>query len=205
MPEQRITFPSTEATIEGLVSRLEQPDFCVIMAHPHPQMGGNMDNNVIRLVAHALNRSGIATLRFNFRGIGRSTGAYADGRLETHDLLAAMQEARQQFPGASQAVCGYSFGSWVAWKLAATGDILCPVTLISPAPNLMPYDESPTLLPVQIIMGGADTLIPLNRVTSFAKRLGSNARLEIHEHADHFWINREPWLANLIIPFVTGG
>ena len=204
MPEERVTFPSTDATIEGRVSTLVDPEHCVVMAHPHPQMGGDMDNNVVRLVSHWLNRHNIATLRFNFRGMGASTGSYSDGKLEPHDLLAAMAEARRCFPNAMQSICGYSFGAWICWKLAATGELQCPVTLISPAPNLMPFDESPTLLPVHVFMGGADTLIPLARVQSFAKRLGSNARLTIHQQADHFWINREAWLAERIAPFVTG-
>jgi uncharacterized protein len=85
-----------------------------VVAHPHPLFGGTMDNKVVTTVAKAFVDAGIATFRFNFRGVGASGGAHDEGRGETDDLLAVIAHARQAESHVPLYLAGFSFGGAVA-------------------------------------------------------------------------------------------
>lgn len=96
--ETRVTFESDGLVIEGML--LDGPDdgaHAVVM-HPHPQYGGDMDSAVVMELCAALGAAGATTLRFNFRGAGRSQGAFAGGRGEREDSLAAAAFLRARRP-----------------------------------------------------------------------------------------------------------
>src|ERR1700733_1237011 len=89
-----------------------------VICHPHPLYGGTMDNKVVTTVARALHELGIPTLRFNFRGVGASAGAYDEGRGETADAEAAASWPEQHWPGRRMVIAGFSFGAYIALRLA---------------------------------------------------------------------------------------
>jgi len=89
MKEERVFFKSNGLKIEGLISESETLNG-VVVTHPHPLYGGDMNNNVVESVVRAYGKKGYTTLRFNFRGVGRSEGGYDEGTGEQGDVRAAV-------------------------------------------------------------------------------------------------------------------
>ncbi len=114
--------------IQGPAGRLEalheEPDEgarldrVVLVCHPHPLYGGTLHNKVVFRLARAGRRAHSAVLRFNFRGVGLSTGSYDEGEGEQDDLRAALSYMNDRYPGLPMVVAGFSFGARVALRLA---------------------------------------------------------------------------------------
>ena len=86
-----------------------------VICHPHPLYGGSMWNEVVEAMEEGFLKAGFSTLRFNFRGVGGSSGRYDEGKGETDDLLAACQFLKERAnEGARFAIAGYSFGAWIS-------------------------------------------------------------------------------------------
>ncbi len=104
-----------------LEAQLRQPKSAlrgaVVLCHPHPVYGGTMDNRVIYRAAKCAAQEGFAALRFNFRGVGRSTGTFDQGLGEKDDVKAAMDWLGSKYPGLPLALVGYSFGAWVGLQV----------------------------------------------------------------------------------------
>ena len=95
----------------------EAPRAAALVCHPHPQHGGTMHNKVVYRVARGLRRSGHAILRFNYRGVNLSEGAYAQGEGELDDARAALEYLRARYPDLPYTLAGFSFGSRIALRL----------------------------------------------------------------------------------------
>jgi alpha/beta superfamily hydrolase len=114
--------------LEGPAGRLEailmnppaEPVAGAVVCHAHPLHGGMMHFKVVFRVAKALQSAGLAVLRFNFRGVGRSEGAYDHGRGEKDDARAALDELERRFPGWPLLAGGFSFGAVVGLEVGAT-------------------------------------------------------------------------------------
>jgi uncharacterized protein len=112
--------------IDGPVGRLEalleepedrDPTHAVLVCHPHPQHGGTMHNKVVYRIARGLRRAGAVVLRFNYRGVNLSAGAYDHGIGELEDARAALALLRSRYPGLPFSLAGFSFGSRIVLKL----------------------------------------------------------------------------------------
>src|SRR5206468_8662511 len=112
--EQRVRFPSGAASLDGRLSIPAAASRAAVVCHPHPQYGGEMDNSIVVATAGALCRRGIATLRFNFRGVGRSEGRSGEGICELEDARAAVERMRGELPNVPIALGGYPCGAMVA-------------------------------------------------------------------------------------------
>jgi hypothetical protein len=149
-----------------------------------------MDNPVVVRVADVAQGVGMATLRFNFRGVGASGGAHAGGEGERDDVVAALAELAGRLPAqTSIGLAGYSFGAWVAARVAAAIPALSALALV--APPLAMYDldflsraPSHTLL----VSGSQDQYCPVDALERLGLRLG--ARAEIIEGAEHFFFGK---------------
>jgi alpha/beta superfamily hydrolase len=97
-----------------LMNPEETPVAAAVVCHAHPLQGGIMHFKVIFRAAKALQQNGVAALRFNFRGVGRSEGKHDDGRGEQDDVIAALDEMTRRFPGLPLVLGGFSFGSWMS-------------------------------------------------------------------------------------------
>jgi len=111
---------------------LEEPEVgepvdAALVCHPHPQHGGTMHNKVVYRLARGLRKTGCVVLRFNFRGVNLSEGEYGRGIGETEDARTALEELRRRYPDLPALVGGFSFGSRVALKLAASDGVLTRV------------------------------------------------------------------------------
>jgi pimeloyl-ACP methyl ester carboxylesterase len=108
--------------LEALLQECDSgsPAFAALVCHPHPLHGGSMDNKVVHRVAATLHELDGTTLRFNFRGVGNSAGHFDHGAGELEDARAALAWLRARLPGTALLVAGFSFGAWVAARLAAS-------------------------------------------------------------------------------------
>lgn len=114
---QSIFIPGPAGQLEALLEEHEAPsriEQAVILCHPHPQFGGTMHNKVVYRMAKAARGNASAVLRFNFRGVGASSGTYDGGRGEQNDLRAALRYMQERYPGTPMVVAGFSFGSRIA-------------------------------------------------------------------------------------------
>jgi alpha/beta superfamily hydrolase len=160
----------------------------VVFAHPHTEYGGTMHTKVVYQSAKALARIGCAVLRFNFRGAGRSAGAFTNGPGEMDDFRAALDFMQQRYGGASLWAGGMSFGSWVALTVGAADPRVS--TLIGIAPPLSGYDfeavaESPK--PKFFIQGERDEICPLKTMREFYARAAEPKELVVIDGADHLF------------------
>jgi len=115
--EEHVTFPVGDITLEGLLWAPPQaPSVGAVLCHPHPLYGGEMRNNVVSALAEALQRAGVATLRFNFRGVGQSGGEHGGGEAEIEDVKAAVTYLLSRQAVKTVAVAGYSFGAIVGLR-----------------------------------------------------------------------------------------
>ena len=106
-------IPGLAGEIEIAVDTLDAPHGVVVIAHPHPLFGGTMDNKVVQTLARAFVQCGWTAVRFNFRGVGASTGTHDEGRGELEDLLAVVEHASPLAVGGALALAGFSFGAFV--------------------------------------------------------------------------------------------
>lgn len=160
----------------------------VIVTHPHPLYGGNMDNNVVATIAAAFARQGWSTLRFNFRGVGKSTGQYADGIGEQGDVQTAIDYLKQNgFQTIDLA--GYSFGAWV---LAGWSRNNAPhphrLFLVAPPVAFVDFDtDTPIPGLHHIFTGSLDDLAPPRPIQAALPRWQPGARFTMIAEADHFF------------------
>jgi len=107
------------------------PGFAVV-CHPHPLHGGALTNKVAYTLASSALAHGLAAVRFNFRGVGKSEGAYDEGRGEVEDVLAVTEWMRSRMPGGRLLLAGFSFGAFVSLKAAARAQPALVVTIAPP-------------------------------------------------------------------------
>src|SRR5216117_3551162 len=120
---------SQQLTLEARLAVPASPGGGIVICHPHPLYGGDMDNPVVVRVAEVCRELGLATLRFNFRGVGASTGQHGQGRDERHDVTAALAHFASVLPsGAPLGLAGYSFGAAVAARVAGERAEAPPLT-----------------------------------------------------------------------------
>lgn len=191
--ERPVTIPvGAGVTLEGALAEPPGASAGVVVCHPHPRYGGEMDNPVVLTAAGACSRAGLATLRFNFRGVGASTGGWDEGRGEQDDVRAAMAflKGRLAGPGAV-AVAGYSFGASMATAVAAAGAPLAGLTLIAPplaAPGWRHQGPLTVAGPLLVVAGSEDHYCPADALTALARTLTS-ATVTVIDGADHFFFS----------------
>jgi uncharacterized protein len=118
-PSGRLAIPVAHGHLEAILREPPAPFAAAVVCHPHPVHGGTMNNNVVYRIAKALGDAGAAVLRFNFRGVGASTGSYAGGVGEEEDALAALEALAQRHPGTPLWMAGFSFGARVGLTVGA--------------------------------------------------------------------------------------
>jgi uncharacterized protein len=186
-PIRQISGPA--GPLEVLIDQPgESPRAAVVFAHPLPIEGGTMHTKCVFQAAKALMRIGCVVLRFNFRGVGRSAGAWDQGRGELDDYRAAVDFVAGQYPGLEIWAAGFSFGSWVAMTVGAQDPRIC--ALIAVAPPVDRYDFSAVRGSTKakfIVHGERDELIPLARVREFYARLEEPKELIEIDRANHLF------------------
>jgi uncharacterized protein len=149
--------------LEALLQEREgvTPDVVALVCHPHPLYGGTLHNKVTHRAASALHALGAAVLRFNFRGVGASAGTHDRGAGEVEDARAALRFLSERHPHARRWMCGFSFGSWIAMRLAVSDASITQLILIAPPVRYAGFEALRTAtMPKLVIQGTADVTSP---------------------------------------------
>lgn len=208
-------YEEKDLTIEGAAGRLEarlcepeQADSVVILCHPHPNHQGTMDNKVITTLARACQRTGIATLRFNFRGVGNSGGHYSAGIGERVDLEFVCSWLAKNRPQLKRAAAGFSFGSAIAAAVSTAQPFQWLITVAPPVDK----DYWP-VLPAKsnwykhwlIVQGDQDEVIdPQQVATYWSAHLKKQPALRWMEESGHFFHGRLVALREIVQLWLNG-
>ena len=197
MRQNAISFSSQQLTLEGVVSVPQGGPGrypAVVVCHPHPVFQGDMDHPLVLAVCTALDQRGLATLRFNFRGVGRSEGEFTNGQKELEDVQAALKVA-SHWLGLNRrrmGLVGYSFGAAVILRGLSRLKNPKALVLISPPPTAVEVgpprrDQRPRLF----LVGDADRISPAERLGEVVASLAGSPELRIVPGVDHTWSGRE--------------
>jgi alpha/beta superfamily hydrolase len=185
MAESRITLLCGDISLEGISSVPEGkvPLPAVVVCHPHPLYGGMMDNNIVSAVCRALAQASIASLRFNFRGVGGSH-------------ISSIGEVDKNRVG----LCGYSFGAGVALDVAVKEESVKALALISP---ILPHN---TMLesyarPKLLLWGSDDLALPAVDLKRFTEELPDPKQYKVISGADHMWWGYEDKVGERVASF----
>ena len=183
--------------IAGPVGRLEarwdvtpnvEPRAVAVVASPHPQYGGTMQDKVTYHATQGLLRVGCAVLRFNYRGVGTSAGAFDGGNGEMDDYRAALDAAAARFPNVPIWAIGYSFGAHKAMVAGAQDD---RVELLLGIAALVDTDDYTVVRasdkPKLLIHGERDEVCSLKTIRRFYGELEEPRELIVIDMADHFF------------------
>ncbi|MBW2453080.1 MAG: alpha/beta hydrolase [Deltaproteobacteria bacterium] len=176
-----------------------------VVCHPHPEFGGSMDNNVVLAACQVLGELGLGALRFNFRGVGGSTGEHGGGSAEVADVAAACAHARAESGGAAPHLLGYSFGSRVA-LMALQGDLdVASAVLVAPPVDVFDFGAlALAAVPCLIVVGDSDGFCSVPRLRHWlADQAGPPPELVVLPAVDHFYLGREAELQATIRRFLT--
>ena len=192
MPE--VIFNGPEGRLEGRYQHNREPNAPIaLMLHPHPQHGGSMNNKVVYTLYQAFSRRGFSTLRFNFRGVGRSQGHYDRGEGQLSDAASALDwlQSYNQNAGACW-IAGFSFGAWIGMQLLMRRPEISGFISLSPPANL--YDFSflaPCPSSGLVLQGELDEFVPEPSVAKLVEKLTHQRNLEIDYRvipgANHFY------------------
>jgi len=182
-------IPGPVGSLEALLDVPESPPrAAVVFAHPLPTEGGTMHTKVVFQAAKALVRIGCVVLRFNFRGVGLSAGAWDNGRGELDDYRAAIAFMAVGYPRLEMWAAGFSFGSYIATTVGADENRVC--ALIAIAPPVHKYEFASVKMspkPKFIIHGERDELISLKLVRHFYAQLQEPKELVEIDRANHLF------------------
>jgi alpha/beta superfamily hydrolase len=204
--ETTVGFLSGELLLEGMLTTPQGagPFPAVIVCHPHPLYGGNMDNNVVNGLFEALTQASFVSFKFNFRGVGGSQGEFGQGIGEQADVEAAicfvsnLKEVDRYRIG----LAGYSAGAGFALPVGSDDTRTKALAAVSPPLSMFSFDclkgcPKPKLL----ISGRKDDLISAEQLLEFCGNLPEPKECKIVEGADHFWWGHESHLAARVTAF----
>lgn len=205
---ERVLLAGEAGDIETLIEYpAGSPRAIAVGCHPHPLFGGSLTNKVIHTVSRAFLAAGAISIRFNFRGVGASSGAHDQGAGETRDLLAVVAHARDRWPQRPLWLGGFSFGAWVSLRAQAA---LAPALLVSVAPPVGRWDFAaiePPRCPWLVIQGDRDELVEMAAVSRWledvARQPSVAPQLLQLAGADHFFHGRLHEVKDAVADFVA--
>ena len=188
--EVPLSVPSGVLRLEGVLHQPpgDGPVGGVVVCHPHPLYGGDMESHVVYAICRALAEHGVAALRFNFRGTGSSQGRHAGGQGEPEDVRAALTALAEQpgVDGERLGLAGYSFGASMALQAAADPRVraLALVSLPARSGDQLAAFAGPTLL----VTGEHDHVAPPEELRRLIRDASGERDLLSIPGVDHFWL-----------------
>jgi len=190
-PSGRITIPVSHGTLEAIVREPEAPVAAAVVCHPHPLGGGTMNNNVVYRLAKALVEGGVAALRFNFRGVGDSTGAHANGVGEEEDARAALDWLCARHPGLPIWIAGFSFGARVGLSVGAADPRVRKLLGVGLALRMFDYGFlSASDKPKAVVQAAEDEYGGRADIEAAVARMAEPKRLWVVDAATHLFPGR---------------
>jgi alpha/beta superfamily hydrolase len=198
--EDHIFFDSKNIQLEGMIN---QPltDKGVVITHPHPQYGGDMYNHVVTSITHVLKNKGYTTLRFNFRGVGKSQGKYDNGNGEQQDVISAINYLSGI--GIKQIdLAGYSFGAWINALVAGNNPVIKHTLMVSPPVAFVDFSPVALIKSLKLVVTGTnDDFAPVELINKSVQVWNPAARIQIIAGADHFYSTHMMELENALDGF----
>lgn len=187
-----LELPGPAGALEALLQERDDapPAFVALVCHPHPLYGGTLHSKVVHRIAATLHELGATTLRFNFRGVGRSAGRHGGGPGEVEDARAALAWLRERVPGAPATVAGFSFGAAVAAHVAAGDAGVARLVMVAPPVGSTLSVLATAPVPKLVVQGTADTTCPPADLERVFPSWASPKRIERVEGATHFFDRR---------------
>ena len=207
MPEVIINGP--EGRIEGRYQHSREPNAPIaLLLHPHPQHGGTMNNKIVYALFRAFTKRGFSTLRFNFRGVGRSQGTFSRGEGELSDAASALDWLQTYNQNAAGCwIGGFSFGAWIGMQLLMRRPEID--SFISVAPPASMYDFSflaPCPSSGLIVHGDQDEIVSVESVQKLVNKLSHQRDIKITYQilngANHFVTDQMPQLEETISDYL---
>ena len=201
MKEEHVFFKAGEVKIEGLVNHAVGHK-AVVITHPHPLYGGDMNNNVVESVDLAYREKGYTTLRFNFRGVGQSEGSFDEGTGEQTDVRAALSYLGE-LGKSSIDLAGYSFGAWVNALGLKGFDRVNRVMMVSPPVNFTDFSFLDYNAKIQLVIAGSeDDIAPPGMIKSMLPTWNPEAQFNIIQGANHFYGGKTHEIIKIIQGFL---
>ncbi len=205
-----VTPKNNELFIDGSDGKLQlihsvvtaSSNVLAIICHPHPLYGGTMRNKVVHIINKTVNNAGINSIRFNFRGVEKSEGSFADGIGEVEDLLTVIHWAKKQTACASIYLAGFSFGSFVAAQLASRQQLPVAIEklmLVAPPVSMYDFAAININVPCLVIQGGQDTVVDPQQVKTWVASQQQTIQLEWNEQAEHFFHGQLNFVRDAIV------
>jgi alpha/beta superfamily hydrolase len=189
---EKLSIDGPAGPIEAMIERPPQArdGMVAICCHPHPLYGGAMQNKVVHTLARAAQDQKVTSLRFNFRGVGASAGIYDNGVAESADAAFLSDWCLQELGATRQWSFGFSFGSFVAFRLATARDMKLLVTV---APPVQRFDFATLAVPRcpwLVIQGDRDELVDHEAVRGWTRTVAPAPEVTIIAGAEHFFHGR---------------
>lgn len=175
-----------------------------VVCHPHPLFGGTMHNKVVYRIAKAFFDSGFATLRFNFRGAGRSEGKHDEGRGEQNDLRSMIRFIEEKYTGAEIWLAGFSFGAAVLLRAGCPNPLIG--ALIAVGTPVSKYDFASEAIcdkPRLFVQGGQDEFGSVADLEKLMAALNGPVQMKVIEGAGHFFEGHLDELSRVVSAFIV--
>lgn len=191
-PKGNLQIPASHGHLEAVLKEpRETPKGAALVCHPHPLGGGTMHNKVVYRAAAGLADAGLVTLRFNFRGVGNSTGEHDDGSGEKQDVLDALDFLSANFPGEEVTLAGFSFGSRVGTEVGLSDDrVVRLISIGTPVDKYHDYDFLERLRkPILFVHGDRDEFGSIENLGVLVGRVSAVTDTEsvIFDNCGHFF------------------
>jgi alpha/beta superfamily hydrolase len=219
---ENVLFPAGPYLLHGELAYPEtgRARGAVVFAGPHPLLGGNLRNNVVRGLGDGLAQRGLLTLRFDYRGVGRSQGppldvarhlaefwrtSHAPGEMDFwQDLQGAVEFVQRSAPGLPLALAGYSFGCALLPYVRPRGD-LAALALVAPTLEKHDYDSFFSVTtPLLVVASEDDFATDAERLRAWFGALSMPRQLVRQRRDNHFFRGHEEWLAETVFRFLDG-
>lgn len=200
-----ITFSGPSGRIEARYKKQSMPTApIIIFFHPHPEHGGTMNNRIIYTMFHTFAKRGFTCLRFNFRGIGKSQGAFSGGDGELVDAACALDWLQDNNELSEDVwVAGFSFGAWIAMQILMRRPEVKQFVCVAPPTTMFDFSFlAPCPTGGLILQGEDDKIAPAQETQKLVEKLQTQSKSEIAYHclkgADHFFTGQE----NLLVEYI---
>lgn len=183
--EKQVEIPFTEGSLEGLF--FEASSNAALITHPHPLYGGEMRNSVVHRIARTYQKYNYSTLKFNFRGVGKSNGTHGNGIGEQEDISASLNFLISKNITSIDLV-GYSFGAWVNYLFASKNNYSGRLILISPPIDFIDFEPVEDLFSLKLaIVGDRDDFVDKERLSKKMEKWNKDAGFHVLIGCDHFY------------------
>ena len=204
-----LLIPGPEGKIEAKYNHSSKDKSPIILIlHPDPSKGGTMNTKIVFQLYKIFVNNGFSTIRFNFRGVGKSEGIYDDGEGELSDAACVLDWLQQYNTNSKTCwVAGFSFGAWIAMQLLMRRPEINRFIAISPQPNVYDFSFlSPCPTSGLMVYGKKDELVPVEFINELDKRLSAQKGIKVDfqsiSEANHFFSKSEKDLIKALDKYI---